>query len=343
MLESTNSAYKFSLFKNLNTTDKPDISIDIDDIYKIIKFGFLKNEIEALRKTFDIQTYSNLKKTTIQAVTVSGLFIDGVVKHSGLIQVDLKNVNTSSQLYSEICNDTYTYLAFKNPDRNGINVIIKIKPSEKTHSSQFTALKEYYKKHFNLYLKTADMDMFKATLLSYDPKIYINQQANVFESIQSTIDLQENEKQTLKNNMLHVVYSKNEEENKIAYIIKQLTIHKLNLLDSDDKKMEIGYSIANTLEENGRKYYHKISAISPNYNIVETDVFYNNLLKKKKSHITLATLIHYANDIGITVNRTDDSDNAINNYKLQDLYRKLKRKRIEIAKKYSNRSLRPEI
>lgn len=338
MLESTNSAYRFSLFKNLITTDKPDLCIDINDIYQIIKFGFLKNETENLRKTNDKQTYSNLKKISLQAVTVSGLFNyrnkDGLIKHSGLIQIDILHIETNDHIYHKICNDPYTYLAFKNLDGNGINVIVKIKPSVKTHLSQFLALKKYYKIHYNVFLNTADIDVSKVTLLSNDPNIYINPYANIFESFLKTGENKKTGRQTTNNNKLHFVYLKNKEENRVAQIVQLLTAQKINLLNSDERKLEIGFSIANTLGEKGRRYYHKISAVSHSYNANEVNTFYNNLIQKNKDHITLATFIHYAKEVGITTNRPNDISNDINKHNLQKLYKKLKTKRLEVAIKY---------
>ncbi len=338
MIESTNSAYKFSLFKNLVSTDKPDIIININNVYNIIKYGFLKSEIKTLRKANDQHTYTDLKKTSLQVVTISGIFKklknNDLVKHSGLIQVDLKNINNIDHSFSEICNDPYTYLAFRNADGNGLNVIIKIKPSAKTHSSQFLALEKYYKKHFKFELNTEDKEISKAMLLSNDPNIYINPYAKIFEAIHSSDELLENEIQTINNNNLHIVYSKNEEENKVADIIRQLSSNRIDLLDSNNKKLEIGLSIVNTLGENGRKYYHKLSKISPKYNANETDTFYSELILKNKRHITLATFIHYAKEAGINVYRPNDTNNIISKNKLQGLYRKLRKKRLEITKKY---------
>ncbi|MEN8125021.1 MAG: BT4734/BF3469 family protein [Bacteroidota bacterium] len=347
MLESTNSAYKFSLFKNLITKDKPDISIDINDVYRIIKSGFLKNEIESLRRTYNQQIYSELKKTSIQAVTISGLFNqrekEGLIKHSGLIQIDIINIKYNDHLFNLMCNDDFTYLAFKNPDGNKISLIVKIKPSVKTHISQFLALKNYYKKNYDLDLKTDDLEVSKAMLLSYDPNIHINPNAKIFESLH-ILDLKpEDDILAINKNKLQIVYSKNEEENKVAQIISQLRNHNINLLDTDEKKVEIGFSISNTLGEKGRKYFHEINAISQDYSLKETDTLYNSIMQKTKNHITLATLIHYAKEAGITINRLNASGNYINKNKLQDLYKKLRTRRLEIAKKYGIRTLNPEV
>ena len=54
--------YKFSLFKNLLTAHSPELTIDINQLYEIVRFGYLKQEIEALRKTHDKEAYKRIKR-----------------------------------------------------------------------------------------------------------------------------------------------------------------------------------------------------------------------------------------------------------------------------------------
>jgi len=46
----TNSAYRFSYYKNLYSSGTPDGEMNINDIIEIVKYGYLKEEIEQLRK-----------------------------------------------------------------------------------------------------------------------------------------------------------------------------------------------------------------------------------------------------------------------------------------------------
>ena len=186
MLLLKNESHQFSLFENLLETESEQI-IDINGLYEIIKYGYIKDKIEILRKTKNEQDYKNLKKYSIPAVTLSGIFSKregpGLLKHSGLIQIDLDNVKNFDLLYHNICDDKYTYLAFKSPGGKGIKVVVKIKRSEKTHSESFSSLQKYYKDKFDIALDPACRDLPRCMLLSYDPNIYCNPLSLIFEKI----------------------------------------------------------------------------------------------------------------------------------------------------------------
>lgn len=48
-LTLTNSKYRFSYYKNLYSSSAPDGEMDINDIIEIVKYGYLKKEIDKLR------------------------------------------------------------------------------------------------------------------------------------------------------------------------------------------------------------------------------------------------------------------------------------------------------
>ena len=175
---------RFSLYKNLYT-EKPDLDIDIDELYEIIKFGFLRKEIKELRRNTDKETREDMKKSILPAVTLSGKFEErnetGLLKHSGFLQIDFDASEKYEELFKKVTSDRFTYMAFRSPGGNGIKVIVKIKASKETHESQFFALQEYYKNHFDIGLKTAFKEISRAMLLSFDPDIYRNIEATIFQ------------------------------------------------------------------------------------------------------------------------------------------------------------------
>lgn len=48
-LPLTNSIYRFSYYKNLYSSGAPDGEMNINDIIEIVKYGYLKEEINQLR------------------------------------------------------------------------------------------------------------------------------------------------------------------------------------------------------------------------------------------------------------------------------------------------------
>jgi superfamily II DNA helicase RecQ len=177
---------RFSLYKNLYT-EKPDLDIDITELYEIIKFGFLRKEIKELRKSNDTETRKDMKKSILPAVTLSGKFDErsetGLLKHSGLLQIDFDASDSYDELFKKVTSDKYTFMAFRSSEGTGIKVIVKIKASKETHERQFFALQDYYKNHFDIALKTSFKQISRAMVLSFDPDIYRNLNASIFNEI----------------------------------------------------------------------------------------------------------------------------------------------------------------
>ena len=75
MQHQTNSAYRFSLYRNLTYFDQPDVAIDINQLYEIIKEGYLEKEIITLRKVCSNEEICDkILKGHLPAVTLSGIF-----------------------------------------------------------------------------------------------------------------------------------------------------------------------------------------------------------------------------------------------------------------------------
>lgn len=68
---------------------KPESTLNINDLIEVIKYGYLKDHITAVRNAKDKKEKGELKVTTIPAVTLSGVFEElsskGFKKHSGLM------------------------------------------------------------------------------------------------------------------------------------------------------------------------------------------------------------------------------------------------------------------
>ena len=73
-MQTTNTQYKFSLFDNLFTVDKPTREIDINELIEVIKYGYLKDPITKLRTTDNKDAASKIKMSELPCVTLSGTF-----------------------------------------------------------------------------------------------------------------------------------------------------------------------------------------------------------------------------------------------------------------------------
>ena len=302
--EFVNSGYTFSLYPNLMIVDKPSANIDVNQLIEIIKFGYVRNVIELLRRTGSKEEYNNIKKEQIPCVTLSGLFnyrsSNGLVSHSGLMQIDIDNVDDYETTYSKLCKNDYIYVCFRSPGGKGIKAIVKINPSPETHKSQFKAIEIYFKDQFGIKIDSLCKDLARPMLLSYDPDLYCNPWAKVFEEKYIP-------KTRIKNTDL---LSDGKRESGINYtdesidlmdrIIASLEKRHIDITHSYENWIKIGFALCTTFGESGRNYYHRIGRMYPLYTKEETDKTYTQLLSRNDGRTTLGSIVFLVKEAGVS-------------------------------------------
>jgi hypothetical protein len=292
-----NTNFRFSLFPKLYLT-APTLEIDINGLIEIIKYGYLITEIEDLRNTKSIEEYKEIKKE-LPAVTISGIFTsrnsEGIIKHSGLIQIDIDNVPDYNILFEQLCNDAYTYLCFRSPGGKGIKIIVKIFQSINTHLFQFNSLENYYKQKYGVEIDPMCNDIPRLMLLSYDPNIFCNPYSKLY-----TDQLDLTDVHTIKTKQ--IIKSKNQTDGKftgnndiVLKIIEKIEVNKIDITGNYKDWLKIGFALSAEFGENGRAYFHKISRFYPYYNSNDADKQYSECLKNNNRKTSLGTLIFIAN------------------------------------------------
>lgn len=341
MLILINSKYKFSFYKNLCSVNTLMTSININDLIEIIKFGYLKNEIEKLRSTQNKEVYRKIKVSALPAVTVSGIFSQRnnkcVKKHSGLIQIDIDRLKNYEEVLTKILSDNYTYVAFKSPGGKGIKVIVKINPDVSTHLEQFYALEAYYKKEFNIEIDPSCKDIARCLLLSYDPNIFCNPFSDVFEEC-FILEKKEVKKDFLSYSKVNLTNGRNNKQYIIEQLIKIIEKEGIDITDSYENWIKVGYAISDALGALGRIYFHRISQFHPNYNQHKCDKQFTSIHKRNNGSISLGTLIFIAKQKGIIVKFNNENNQSIDNVnpfsvKDKNLYDRLKTFRQIVSQK----------
>ena len=303
MRSLVNSTYQFSFYKNLYNAKASEAAININELIEIIKFGYLKNEIEQLRSAQNKKVYKKIKVSALPAVTLSGLFSErnskGLQKHSGLMQIDIDDIKDYKSVLTNIRLDSYTYVAFQSPGGKGIKVIVKINPDVSTHLEQFYALQEYYKKEFNVVIDPACKDVSRCLLLSYDPNIFCNPFSDVFE--ECFISEPKEVKYTTNDLPKTNVYLSNK-ENPLKELTEAIEKERIDITNTYENWIKVGYAISESMGENGRVYFHRISQFHPEYKKEATDKLYNRLSNRNNGSITMGTLFFLAKERGIFIN-----------------------------------------
>lgn len=154
------------------------------DLVNNIKNGAYTEQIHELRnETEEIKKRS--KKLTLPAVTISGLFgnrrrENNLLRHSGLIQVDIDKISEPYKLKSELINDPYVLVLFISPSGNGLKIIARIPPIVEKHRHIFNLLEKYFLLKYKLKIDQSCKDVSRLMFVSDDPQLYLNPAAKIF-------------------------------------------------------------------------------------------------------------------------------------------------------------------
>lgn len=165
-----------TIFENIYIKDKPKY-LSVNDALFRIRDGKSKQKIEELRSTLDESRQSQLKNN-LPSVCFSGKFKErldnAIIEHSGFIVLDFDKVRDIDEKITEIINHDFVYSAWLSPRGNGLKALVKIADGKK-HRQHFSALKELFPE-----IDDSGKNESRVCYESYDPNIYINEQAKVF-------------------------------------------------------------------------------------------------------------------------------------------------------------------
>jgi hypothetical protein len=171
-----------TVFRNIRETSTPFFR-DILFVLDRIRVGVNKELINDIRRIEDKTERNELKKQ-LAAICFSGKFSrrsdDSISEHSGFICLDFDGYESVDQMNHDkqlMSNDEYVFSVFISPSGNGLKVIVPINKDIDNHTRYFDALKEYFK---SPYFDKTSRNVSRVCYESYDPDIYINENASVW-------------------------------------------------------------------------------------------------------------------------------------------------------------------
>lgn len=279
---------RISIYKNFADTSGADTSIDL--FLHDIQDGKWQDLVLPIRTEKDEKKRTQLK-SRLPCVTVSGTFNerkdDAIKQHSGFIAIDIdklgEKVESAKKLLSA---DPYVYACFTSVSGTGICVIIPI--DSKKHRDAFEGIAKYLYETYQLIVDPAAKNESRLRYVSYDPHTYHNDNALKF-------------KKYLPKEKKKVIPKAVFVQNDFDAIISELA--PKNICEDYRTWITIGYSLASHFGEQGRHYFHALSATSSKYDSEDCDSQYSAILrndkpKDKRAHI--ATIYYYAKINGIT-------------------------------------------
>lgn len=161
--------------------------VEIQKVLEQIKIGFWKNQIEEIQyhknngDTIEADNFkSKLPAFTISATYEENRKIENVKSYSGLLHLDYDKLDNVQDVKSKIISNPYTYTAFISPSGKGVKVLVKCDNDLSTHKYAFNALRDYYDNYLGVESDKSVKDVLRLCFVSYDPHLYLNENAEVF-------------------------------------------------------------------------------------------------------------------------------------------------------------------
>ncbi len=180
----------FNGVTDVNTSNK----LSVLDVIWHISEGKWRYDIDKYRSEKDELKKVELKKR-LPAVTFSGT-INGrrrmdsnITEYSGIVVCDIDKIGTGvlARYKNRLISDSNVLAFFESPSR-GLKVLFKVDSELKYHKSNaFPYLKEYMFKRHDITIDPSGSNPSRLCFMSYDPKMYFNEDANVV-----AIDISEN-------------------------------------------------------------------------------------------------------------------------------------------------------
>ena len=171
-----------TIFKDLYKSNDIPYYISIDTILSRLKESKSKDIVLQIRNSANKEERTILKKK-LPCILFGGKFnrrsIDGLIEHSGLMVIDLDNIEDIVATKEYLRSIPYVLLSFVSPSGTGLKFVIKIpKCTAKEHSEYF---KEFQRKYKDLTIDESGKDVSRVCFESYDPDYYYNENAIIFE------------------------------------------------------------------------------------------------------------------------------------------------------------------
>ena len=270
--------YNVSFYQSKNNTSTTKITTgttkDINTLLESIGNDTNKKIILPLRKLYkDDKDEYDKQKVFLDAITPSGNFVkrkaSELIKHTGLLCIDIDNVENPTDIKDATSIDNFVYAAFVSPSGAGVKILIKINP--KKHLESFEALKIYYESFFGIVIDEQCKDVCRLCFVSYDEDIFINPLAEVYK-----LPLQAIEDKTKQ----QIYYE-------LETITKRIEAQKIDITNGYKHWLNLGFALAEATGENGRALFHRLSIFNTGYNDAEADLQFTECLKSRKKGVTI--------------------------------------------------------
>jgi len=258
-----------SLFRNVASVTNPE-NFDIVEYLEKTRDGEWEDIVTQCRNIKDKEKRDAFKQK-MPTATLSGLFDyrsdDKLVSHSGFISMDLDHVDNLNGMRDALQKDRYVFSVFMSTSGDGLRVIFKIESNK--HREAFKALSQYIYENYGHPCDPNGINVSKPYVVSFDPYLYLNyNNVPVFKHYI---------KETVIKQMPSFLHTTEDFER----VMQQITGRQINICESYDDWLKVGFALASELGEGGRSHFHTISQISAKYKHSVCEKQYTACLKAR--------------------------------------------------------------
>jgi hypothetical protein len=165
-----------TIFKNIFS--KEPHFITVEKALERIKTGASKQLVLDIRLALDKEKANKLK-LNLPSICFSGKFgpdrkDEQLVEHSGFVVLDFDDISDLRDKQTEIISNKFVYACWVSPSGNGLKALVKIADGKK-HREHFQSLQDVFPE-----IDRSGINVSRVCYESFDPDIYINENAELF-------------------------------------------------------------------------------------------------------------------------------------------------------------------
>lgn len=317
---------KISIFRNYNEPGNPEY-IEFLDFLEKTRDGEWEDIVNKCRNIKD-KDERDAFKGTMPGATFSGDFKyrneEGLLKHSGFINIDLDHVENLNVLKRTLTRDKYVFAVFMSTSGDGLRVVFKINPDK--HREAFKGIAAYIYETYGEAVDPNGVSLSKPYVVSFDPGTYIDYD-NKTEVFRKYI------KETPIKRLPDFVHTTGDFDN----VIRQITGRGINICESYSDWLRVGLAIAEQFGADGAGYFHEISRMSLKYKYEVCEKQYKYCIRARGTgeKANISTVYYLAKSHGVNIS-TEQTRTIVRTTRTGKKSGLSKEKVIENLKKFSS-------
>ena len=242
-------------------------------------------------------------KDNLPGAIFSGIFSRradaDLILHSGYLCMDYdgESFEDCAGLKILLSQDKYVYACWDSPRGHGLRILFRI-IGEK-HREAYMGVAAYLNDEYGILCDTNCINPSRGFRASYDPSIYISTvQVPLFTRYIKEVQVKKIE---------NFAFAQNDFDN----LVRQIQARRVNIAESYDQYLKIGFAFANKFGEGGRSYFHIVAQQSQKYNFIKAEKQYTYCIRHNtlNNEAKIATFYYYCKEAGLQV--TSERTNKI--------------------------------